>query len=225
MARSSGPSRFRRLGTGTGRCSRGCALTASLLRVGVECTGTYGAGVSRCLAAAGVPVLEVTGPDPLARRAQGKDDALDAVAAAQATRTGYRAHVAKNRTGAVEALRTLYVARRSAVKGCRVAQQQLHGLIVSAPERLRDQLRDLPRMKRLRDAASGRVPEARARAAGTQGEKRDRAGAPRDPATGLSDPDERGRRSGRGRRRGSVQSCMSLSEESWSERDRGRAPP
>ncbi len=133
-----------------------------LLRVGVECTGTYGAGVSRCLAAAGVPVLEVTGPDPVARRAQGKDDALDAFAAAQAARTGYRTHVAKDRTGAVEALRTLCVARRSAVKGCTVAQQQLHNLIVSAPERLRDQLRDLPRMKRLRKCAAWRPRAERA---------------------------------------------------------------
>ncbi len=101
-----------------------------LLRVGVECTGTYGAGVSRCLAAAGVPVLEVTGPDRVARRAQGKDDALDAIAAAQAARTGYRTHVAKDRTGAVEALR--------------------------------DELRDLPRMKRLRKCAAWRPRAERA---------------------------------------------------------------
>ncbi len=133
-----------------------------LLRVGVECTGTYGAGVSRCLAAAGVPVLEVTGPDRVARRAQGKDDALDAIAAAQAARTGYRTHVAKDRTGAVEALRTLCVARRSAVKGCIAAQQQVHNLIVSAPERLRDELRDLPRMKRLRKCAAWRPRSERA---------------------------------------------------------------
>ncbi len=133
-----------------------------LLRVGVECTGTYGAGVSRCLAAAGVPVLEVIGPDPVARKAQGKDDALDAIAAAQAARIGYRTHVAKDRTGAVEALRTLCVARRSAVKGCIAAQQQLHHLIVSAPERLRDELRDLPRMKRLRKCAAWRPRAERA---------------------------------------------------------------
>ena len=35
-----------------------------LLRVGVESTGTYGAGITRHLALSGIPVLEVTGPDP-----------------------------------------------------------------------------------------------------------------------------------------------------------------
>ena len=48
------------------------------LRVGVESTGTYGAGITRHLALSGIPVLEVTGPDPASRRAKGKDDALDA---------------------------------------------------------------------------------------------------------------------------------------------------
>ena len=47
-----------------------------LLRVGVESTGTYGAGITRHLALSGVPVLEVTGPDRAGRRAKGKSDAL-----------------------------------------------------------------------------------------------------------------------------------------------------
>ena len=38
-----------------------------LLRVGVESTGTYGAGITRHLALSGIPVLEVTGPDPASR--------------------------------------------------------------------------------------------------------------------------------------------------------------
>ncbi len=48
-----------------------------LLRVGVESTGTYGAGITRHLALSGVPVLEVTGPDRAGRRAKGKSDTLD----------------------------------------------------------------------------------------------------------------------------------------------------
>ena len=43
-----------------------------LLRVGIEATGTYGAGLCRHLIREGVSVLEVTGPDPGRRRAQGK---------------------------------------------------------------------------------------------------------------------------------------------------------
>ena len=65
-----------------------------LLRVGVESTGTYGAGITRHLALSGIPVLEVTGPDPASRRAKGKDDALDAISAAEAARTRRRVSTA-----------------------------------------------------------------------------------------------------------------------------------
>ena len=62
----------------------------------------YGAGITRHLALSGIPVLEVIGPDPASRRAKGKDDALDAIAAAEAARTRRRVQVAKDRSGAVE---------------------------------------------------------------------------------------------------------------------------
>ena len=124
-----------------------------LLRVGVESTGSYGAGIARHLALSGVPVLEVTGPDRAARRARGKDDALDAVAAAEAARTGCRVQVAKDRGGAVEALRVLRTTRKTAVKCRRAALQQLHNTIVAAPDELRDQVRNLTRMRRLRICA------------------------------------------------------------------------
>ena len=45
-----------------------------LARIGVECTGTYGAGLLRYLQHAGVEVLEVTAPDKHDRRKRGKDD-------------------------------------------------------------------------------------------------------------------------------------------------------
>lgn len=127
-----------------------------LQRVGVEATGTYGAGIARHLARAGVPVLEVTGPDRAVRRAAGKDDALDAVAAARAALTGQRVQVAKERSGAVEALRVLRTTRKTAVRSRRAALQQLHNTIVAAPDELRDQLRHLTRMRRLRLCAAWR---------------------------------------------------------------------
>ena len=130
-----------------------------LLRVGVESTGSYGAGITRHLALAGVPVLEVTGPDPASRRAKGKDDALDAVAAAEAARTRRRVQVAKDRSGAVEALRVLRTTRRTAMKCRRATLQQLHNTIVAAPEEVRDQVRNLTRMQRLRTCAALR-PDA-----------------------------------------------------------------
>ena len=127
-----------------------------LLHVGVESTGTYGAGITRHLALAGVPVLEVTGPDPATRRAKGKDDALDAISAAEAARTRRRVQVAKDRSGAVEALRVLRTTRKTAVKCRRATLQQLHNTIVAAPEEVRDQVRNLTRMRRLRTCAAWR---------------------------------------------------------------------
>lgn len=127
-----------------------------LLRVGVEATGTYGAGITRHLALAGIPVLEVTRPDPARRRAQGKDDTLDAVSAAQAALTGQRVQVAKDRAGAVEALRVLRTTRKTAVKCRRATLQQLHNTTVAAPDEIRDQVRNLTRMQRLRICAAWR---------------------------------------------------------------------
>ena len=127
-----------------------------LLRVGVESTGTYGAGITRHLALSGIPVLEVTGPDPASRRAKGKDDTLDAISAAEAARTRRRVQVAKDRSGTVEALRVLRTTRKTAIKCRRAALQQLHNTIVAAPEEVRDQVRNLTRMQRLRTCAAWR---------------------------------------------------------------------
>jgi hypothetical protein len=49
-----------------------------LQRIGVECTGSYGAGLLRYMQTAGVDVLEVTAPDKLDRRRRGKNDDFDA---------------------------------------------------------------------------------------------------------------------------------------------------
>jgi transposase len=48
----------------------------SIQRVGVEATGTYGAGLLRYLQLAGIAVLEVTTPDTHDRRKRGKNDDL-----------------------------------------------------------------------------------------------------------------------------------------------------
>jgi transposase len=128
----------------------------SLLRVGVESTGSYGAGLTRHLSLAGITVLEVTGPDRAARRGRGKDDTLDAIAAARAAASGQRVQVAKDRLGAVEALRVLRTTRRTAVKCRRAALQLLHNTIVAAPDAVRDELRSLTRMQLIRTCAASR---------------------------------------------------------------------
>ena len=51
--------------------------------VGVEGTGSYGAGLARYMAGAGVRVVEVDRADRQDRHRQGKSDPLDAVSAAR----------------------------------------------------------------------------------------------------------------------------------------------
>src|SRR5215813_13533810 len=60
----------------------------SVARVGVEGTGSYGAGLARFLRAAGVQVVEVDRPNRQARRRSGKSDPLDEVEAARAALSG-----------------------------------------------------------------------------------------------------------------------------------------
>ncbi len=114
-----------------------------LERVGVEGTGTYGAGLSRHLRTAGVEVVEVDRPDRKARRARGKSDPLDAYSAARATLAGRASGAPKARDGRVEAIRALRVARSSAVKARSQSTNQLKALLVTAPADLREQLRAL----------------------------------------------------------------------------------
>jgi transposase len=111
--------------------------------VGVEGSGVYGAGLTRHLATESVAMVEVDRPDRKARRFTGKSDPLDAEAAARAAWARVRTGVPKDRTGEVEALRNLRVARRSAVEQRADGQRQIKSLIVTAPESLRAQLRGL----------------------------------------------------------------------------------
>jgi transposase len=114
-----------------------------LVRVGVEGSGVYGAGLARFLQAAGVELVEVDRPDRKTRRWQGKSDPVDAEAAARAAQAGRASGVPKTRGGKVDALRALRVARRSAVAARADAQRQIKALIVTAPDALRMTLRGL----------------------------------------------------------------------------------
>jgi transposase len=114
----------------------------------IEGTGSYGAGVARYLAGRGETVLELSRTPRAERRLRGKDDELDAVRtarAALASQTLALPRVGEQR----EALRLLLVARRSAVDVRREALTQLRAVIVTAPDRLRDELRGLSEGKLL----------------------------------------------------------------------------
>jgi transposase len=107
---------------------------------GVEGTGAYGAGLARHLRAAGRTVIEVDRPDRKTRRQRGKSDPIDAYAAAAAVLSGAATGTPKTRDGQVEAIRTLRVARRSAVKGRTQAINQLKAVLLTGPAELRQAL-------------------------------------------------------------------------------------
>ena len=125
-------------------------------QVGIEGTGSYGAGVTRHLNDAGIAIFEVARPDRSDRRLRGKSDTLDAESAARAVLAGRRTTTPKTKDGQVESLRVLRLTRSTAVKSRRVAMQLLRNHIVSAPEELRDQVRNLTRMQLIRTCAAWR---------------------------------------------------------------------
>jgi transposase len=129
----------------------------ALTKVGVEGTGSYGSGLARFLSRRGIEVIEVDRPNRAARRRYGKSDPLDAIEAARAALSGRAQGQSKSRDGAVEAIRVLIVAKRSA-RGARVkALVQMRHLVISAPDQLRCRLKGLGVAALVREAATLRA--------------------------------------------------------------------
>lgn len=106
-------------------------------KVGVEGTGAWGAGLTRHLRDHDVEVVEVTRPNRQHRRRHGKSDPADAVSAARAVLAGDATGIPKAASGAIESIRVLQIARRSAMKARTQAANQLHSVLVTAPDELR----------------------------------------------------------------------------------------
>jgi transposase len=120
--------------------------------VGIEGTGTYGAGLARFLTAEGVELVEVDRPDRAARRQHGKSDPVDAEAAARAVLSGRATGTPKTRDGIIETIRVLQVVYRSAVKDRTATTNQFHAIVVSAPADIREDLAQMPLTARLERA-------------------------------------------------------------------------
>ncbi len=128
-----------------------------LVRVGVEGTGSYGAGLARFLGEVGIEVVEVNRPNRQLRRQKGgKSDSVDAEAAARAVASGEATAVPKSGVGPVECLRMLLVVRRSAVKARTQAANQIHSVAVTAPEGVKHRLKGLNVGARVRVCAAFR---------------------------------------------------------------------
>ena len=125
-----------------------------IVRVGVEGTGAYGAGLARHLRGQGLVVIEVDRPNRQQRRRNGKSDELDAIEAARAALSGRASGIAKTADGDVEAIRVLLVARRSA-RDVRIKYlNQIRHLGFTAPDELRERLRDVSADQLARTASS-----------------------------------------------------------------------
>jgi transposase len=120
----------------------------------VEGTASFGAGLTRFLVGHEEQVLEV-GRLRRERPSGGKSDALDAIRAARSV-LGQTRPAAPRAGGEREALRALTAAREGAVTARRAGICQLRGLLVSAPEPLRAELRSLTRAQLLRRLAAVR---------------------------------------------------------------------
>jgi len=122
-------------------------------RIGVEGTGSYGAGITRYLHAEGIEVIEISCPNRQRRRSHGKSDPVDAVAAAKAVISGEARIEPKSRTGNVEAIRALRTADRSARHARVKALNQMRALLLTGPEELREQFRGTTVWRMVRMAA------------------------------------------------------------------------
>ena len=120
--------------------------------VGVEGTGSYGAGLTRHLVAAGIRVVEVDRSDRQARYRSGKSDPLDAESAARAALSGKAKGEPRGRDGTVEAIRALMVAKRSARAERTRSINQARSLVVTGPDDIRPRFRTPPHRRSRRRA-------------------------------------------------------------------------
>ena len=118
----------------------------------IEGTGSYGAGLARCLAGRGERVLEV-GRTQRVRRSHAKTDPLDALRAARTVLAQTRL-ASPRAAGEREALRALMVTRAGALTAKKAGLCQLRALLVTCPEPLRRELRSLTQAQLLRRLAA-----------------------------------------------------------------------
>ncbi|KJF24539.1 MULTISPECIES: IS110 family transposase [unclassified Rhodococcus (in: high G+C Gram-positive bacteria)] len=140
-----------------------------VIRIGVEGTGSYGAAVTATLGERGFNVVEVNRPNRQMRRFRGKNDTVDAEAAARSVLSETSSAIPKSHDGLVESIRLLRISLTS-LRKCRTAlTNSLRNVIVGAPPRMREQLEAMTSTGLVAHCARLRVS----------------AGAPTDPVQAL----------------------------------------
>lgn len=160
MGRAIGTFRFAADAKGCDALAGKIGGPATCAGVGVEGTGSYGAGLTRRLLKLGYRVYEAMVPGR-ARRKPGrpKSDPADAEAAARQVLAGVDPSKPKDQSGRTEELRRLMIARDRLVQAASAMINAAKSLTVAAPEDLRRSLEGLSR-KNLRSALSTLDPAA-----------------------------------------------------------------
>lgn len=107
---------------------------------GVESTGSYAAALARFLLDHRVNVREVNTPHAHTKARVGKDDAIDAEAAARKVLAGEATGIPKRTDSVIESIRFLMLTRDSAVKARTAALVQLQDILVTAPADVRERV-------------------------------------------------------------------------------------
>jgi len=114
-----------------------------IVAIGVESTGSFGATLTRFLLDAGEHVVEVNKPNRQARHLEGKSDRLDAEQITRSVLASTGVATPKAKSGPIEVIRTLRVARASAIRARTQAFNNLFGTMIGAPSSVRDELVEL----------------------------------------------------------------------------------
>jgi transposase len=122
----------------------------------IEGSGSYGAALCRFLQDRGETVVEVDRPTRPVRRQGAKSDPIDAVLAAREVLSRKRLGEPRS-SGDRQALQALLAARNSAVQCAGDTQRQLHALVLTVPDALRERLRGLSTHKLVTVASALRV--------------------------------------------------------------------
>ena len=97
------------------RCSPGCSPSVSFQRIGIESTGSYGAGLLRFMGQAKVVVLEVTTPTSRIDGGEERTTISTPRTAAHAALAGQRTVTPRSFDGMIESLRIPMACRKTAV--------------------------------------------------------------------------------------------------------------
>lgn len=137
LGRKLGDDEFTTTSTGYQQILAFLLTFGTLVRVGIEGTASYGAGITAYLRSQHVTVKEVIRPSRQTRR-NGKSDPIDAYAAARSVAADEDLPIPKLLGGDIDAIRVILKTRRTAVKARTAAIVQIKNFLITADASTRE---------------------------------------------------------------------------------------